>query len=93
MTPTADREAARSAAARTDCPDCAICTYSYTCEKYPRDCGFIRDRQVPKRGTCARCGRSVAEPFVLCPTCEERERFEVRAASLGPDQQTLGGFA
>lgn len=93
MAPTADRDASRSAAARADCPGCATCKYTYVCEEFPRNCEFIKRRQVPKFGTCERCGRSVDEPFRFCSTCEEKERFEVRAASLGSDQQTLGGFA
>lgn len=97
MTPTTDREvsrsAARSSAARADCPDCAACKYTYVCERYPRDCEFIKRRQVPKFGECERCGRSVAEPFRFCQVCEERDRLESRAENLAAGQKTLGGFA
>lgn len=97
MVPTTDRaaseSAARSAAARADCPDCATCKYTYVCEEFPRNCEFIKRRQVPKFGTCEWCGRSVPEPFRFCPACEERDRLESRAERLAAGQKTLGGFA
>jgi hypothetical protein len=90
---TAEIEAARSAAARTDCPHCTSCKYTYRCQIYPGDCGFIRLRRVPKIGTCERCGLVVDEPFRFCIICEERDRLESRGINLAEGQQTLGGFA